>query len=63
MAMSYANMAKATMIEPEPSILHTVTVSRAPPKMASDRNTRTMVSRLPTDVTIGPHTPRRTCRE
>lgn len=54
-------MAKATTIETEPNALHTVTVSRAPPKIASDRKTRTIVSRLPTEVTIGPHTPRRIC--
>lgn len=56
---SYASTANAQTIMPDPNMLHIVRVSMALPNMRSEMMTRTIVSRLPTDVTIGPHTPRR----
>ena len=59
--MSYARIPKASTIDPHPNTLHMVTVSTASPKMMSDKNTSTIVNRLPTEATMGPHTPNRTC--
>jgi hypothetical protein len=36
--------------------------SVAPPKRTSETKTRTMVSRLPTDVITGPQMPKRICK-
>ena len=55
--MSNAKMPKAATIDPEPSRLQTVMVCTAPPKTISDMNTSTIVSKLPTEVTTGPHRP------
>ena len=55
--VSYANTANANTTIAEPVTLHTVSAYCALPSIASDIITRTMVSKLPTDVTIGPHAP------
>ena len=60
LTMSYASIPNAKTMALHPRVLQIVTVSTALPKMASDMNTSTMVSRLPTEVTMGPHTPMRT---
>ena len=43
----------------EPNILHLVIVFAAFPKIISEKITSTMVSKLPTEVIIGPQTARR----
>ena len=60
--MSYANTPKATTILPDPIRLHAVMISAVPPKIMSEIRTRTIVSRLPTDVIIGPQMPKRICK-
>lgn len=56
--MSYANTPKAATMTPAPIRLHIVIVSIAPPNITSENKTRTMVSKLPTDVITGPQIPR-----
>jgi len=55
--MSYAMTPNAATIVAEPATPHIVKESVAPSRI-SERNTRTMVKRPPTDVTIGPQNAR-----
>jgi hypothetical protein len=50
-------MPNATMIPPEPAKFQGVITSTPCPTVISDRRTRTIVRRLPTETTTGPQTP------
>ncbi len=60
LTISYARMPNATTMALQPMMLQTVNVSTASPKTMSDIDTSTIESRLPTEVTMGPHRPMRT---
>ena len=55
--MSYAKMANAATMTLEPIELQIVTDLIPAPNKTSERKTRTIVRRFPTDTMIGPHTP------
>ena len=50
-------MPKATTIPPDPAKFQGVIISIPCPNVMSDRKTRTIVSRLPTETTMGPQMP------
>ena len=50
------------MIPPEPAKFHGVITSTPCPIVMSDRRTRTIVRRLPTETTIGPQIPNKICK-
>jgi hypothetical protein len=58
-------MPNATIIPPEPAKFQGVITSTPCPNVMSDRRTRTIVRRLPTETTMGPQMPNKIwkCKE